>query len=348
MAATAMLWQFFYVKVIARSRQRHGHSVVLENIKVIKTQMRTFMNFYFAPLEGITNYVYRNVYEKHFGGMNKYFSPFISTNQHFGIQSKEKKDVDPENNKDLFLVPQILTNNAEQFCDMAEKMADLGYREINLNLGCPSKTVVTKKKGSGFLAYPEELDRFLGEIYEGCQGMEISLKTRIGMENPGEFEHLLEIYNQYPLKELIIHPRLQIDYYKNHPNMEAFAYALENAKAPLCYNGDLYTVEDIRNFQKNYPMIDRIMLGRGPLKAPTLMKELQGEERDLKLWYHFLTELCERYEEVLFGETNVLYKLKEHWYYLFQSLPDSEKAVKAMRKIRHLDDYKVLVKSILC
>ena len=165
-----------------------------------------------------------------------------------------------------------MTNNAEQFRDMAEKMADLGYKEVNINLGCPSRTVVTKKKGSGFLAYPEELNNFLDEIFWYCKDMEISLKTRIGMEDPEEFVRLMEIYNKYPLKELIIHPRLQIDYYNNHPNMDAFAYAVENAKAPLCYNGDLFGVEDIRNFQKQFPTVENIMLGRGPLKVPTLMK----------------------------------------------------------------------------
>ena len=119
------------------------------------------MSYYFAPLEGITGYIYRNTYEKYFGGISKYFSPFITTNQNFTIQNREKKDILPENNKGIYLVPQIMTNNAEQFYDMANKMADLGYKEINLNFGCPSRTVVTKKKGSGFLAYPEELKFFI-------------------------------------------------------------------------------------------------------------------------------------------------------------------------------------------
>lgn len=305
------------------------------------------MNYYFAPLEGITGYIYRNTYEKYFGGIHKYFSPFITTNQNFTIQNREKKDVLPENNKEIYLVPQIMSNNAQQFYDMANKMADLGYKEINLNLGCPSRTVVTKKKGSGFLAYPDELNAFLSEIFYDCKDMEISIKTRIGMENPEEFKRLLQIYNKYPLKELIIHPRLQTDYYNHHPNMDVFKEAIEGAKAPICYNGDLFTVEDIENFKKQYPTVESIMLGRGILKIPTLMKELEGEARDLSKWHEFLSELCEEYEKELSGDINVLYKMKEHWYYLFQSLPGNEKAVKAMRKTRHLDDYRVLVKSIL-
>lgn len=305
------------------------------------------MNFYLAPLEGITGFVFRNTYEKHFGGISKYFTPFITTNQHFAFQNRDKRDILPENNEGLYLVPQILTNNAEQFLDMAGKLSAFGYREINLNLGCPSKTVVTKKKGSGFLAYPKELDHFLVEIFEHNEDVEISIKTRIGMEDPEEFDRLLEIYNKYPLKELIIHPRLQTDYYKNHPNMDAFARAMEESKAPLCYNGDLFTVEEIQNFQKDYPTIENIMLGRGILKDPTLLQELQGQKRDYRKWYEFLSELCEAYEEELSGDRNVLFKMKELWFYLFQSLPDSEKAAKAMRKVKDLAEYKMLVRRTL-
>lgn len=304
-------------------------------------------NYYLAPLEGITGFVFRNTYEKHFGGTDKYFTPFITTNQHFAFQNRDKRDILPENNVGLYLVPQILTNNAEQFLDMADKLSAFGYREINLNLGCPSKTVVTKKKGAGFLAYPEELDQFLDEIFEHKKDVEISIKTRIGMEDPEEFHRLLEIYNQYPLNELIIHPRLQTDYYKNHPNMEVFAKVIEESKAPLCYNGDLFTVEEIEEFQKKYPQIENIMLGRGILKAPTLLRELQGEKRDYRQWYEFLSDLCEAYEEELSGERNVLFKMKELWFYLFQSLPDNEKAVKAMRKVKGLVEYKTLVRGIL-
>lgn len=304
------------------------------------------MKYYFAPLEGITGFIYRNVYEKHFGGIDKYFTPFITTNQHFALKGRDRQGVLPENNAGITLVPQILSNNAEQFLDMAEKLEALGYREINLNLGCPSRTVVTKKKGSGFLAYPEELDEFLYEIFRKCP-IDLSVKTRIGVENPEEFERILHIYNKYPLKELIIHPRLQTDYYKNHPNMEVFADSIGKAKAPLCYNGDLFTAEEIREFEQKYPQIDRMMLGRGILKAPSLMQELKGEARDLSQWYDFLSELCDAYAEELSGNQNVLYKMKEHWYYLFQSLPDSEKYAKAMKKTRSLSDYQSLVKEIL-
>ena len=336
------------MKTVAEVMKNHVcDGFLCYNMLDINEKQRKAMKFYFAPLESITGYIYRNIYEKHFGGIDKYFSPFISTNQHYGMQNKEKRDVAPENNQGYYLVPQIMSNKADQFADMAKRLQDLGYKEINLNLGCPSKTVVTKKKGSGFLGYPEELEQFLAEFFELCPDMDVSVKTRIGMENPEEFERLLEIYNQFPLSELIVHPRLQTDYYKNHPNMEVFAQCVEKAKAPLCYNGDLYTVDDIRNFEKTYPSVGNVMLGRGLLRTPSLLAELQGKPRDLNQWYEFLTELCEAYERDFSGNTNVLYKMKEHWYYLFQSLPEQEKAMKAMRKVKDLSNYKILAKSIL-
>ena len=305
------------------------------------------MNYYFAPMESITGYIYRNIYEKHFGGIQKYFSPFITTNQHYGMQNREKRDVLPENNQSIFLVPQILTNHADQFVDMAQKMQNLGYREVNLNLGCPSRTVVTKGKGSGFLANPDALDRFFAKIFDANLEVGISVKTRIGMEDPKEFEKILKIYDKYPFLELIIHPRLQTDFYKNHPNMEAFGLAVDTIKVPLCYNGDIYTKEDIENFREKYPTVNNLMLGRGLLRTPSLLKEVNGEVRDYNQWYDFLTELCETYEREFSGQKNVLYKMKEHWYYLFQSLPEDEKAVKAMKKTKDLGDYRLLVKSIL-
>lgn len=302
--------------------------------------------YYFAPLEGITGFVYRNVYDKYFGGIDKYFTPFIATNQHFALKGREQKDVLPENNEGIPLVPQILTNNAEQFLDMAEKLAAFGYREVNLNLGCPSRTVVTKKKGAGFLAYPEELDEFLYEIFHRSP-VEISIKTRLGMENEEEFVRLLHIYHKYPLKELIVHPRLQTDYYKNHPRMESYRYAQQRAEVPLCYNGDLFTAEAIRAFREHDPQTERIMLGRGLLMTPSLLRELAGEARDLRRWYDFLSELCEAYRAELSGEQNVLFKMKEHWNYLLKSLPEGTKYAKEIRKCRTLAAYEASVRAIL-
>ena len=159
------------------------------------------MKFYLAPMEGITGHIYRNSYEKYFHNIDKYFTPFIVPNQSVSLKTKELKDLLPQNNKGLNIVPQILTNNAEGFILTANKLKQLGYEEINLNLGCPAGTVVSKKRGAGFLAYPEELDKFLDEIYK-IDNMKISIKTRLGKERADEFYKLIEIYNKYPLDRL--------------------------------------------------------------------------------------------------------------------------------------------------
>lgn len=199
--------------------------------------------FYFAPLEGISGYVYRKAYEHYFGGIDKYFIPFIKPNQKGKLSSREKNDILPMHNQGMWAVPQILTNSAEDFIKTAERLQEYGYEEVNLNLGCPSKTVVSKGRGSGFLAEPDRLNAFLEEIFNETP-IRISVKTRIGKESPEEWIRLLEIYNQYPMEELIIHPRIQTDFYKNTPNLEMFEYAVKNSKNPLCYNGDICTKEE--------------------------------------------------------------------------------------------------------
>ena len=184
------------------------------------------MKLYLAPLEGITNHIYRKALYECFGGFDKYFIPFIRAKQNLNFSGREKKDIDPENNQGMYAVPQILTRNAEDFLHTASQLAGLGYQEINLNLGCPSKTVVTKGCGAGFLERPDELERFLDYIFANTD-LKISIKTRLGMDDAEEFKDLLEIYNRFPLEELIVHPRVQKDFYKNIPNLEAFEHAVQ-------------------------------------------------------------------------------------------------------------------------
>ena len=196
------------------------------------------MKIYLAPLEGITGWIFRSAVHECFGGFDKYFVPFIKPNQMGHFSAREKKDILPDHNRGMYTVPQILTNRAEDFLRTAKKLEEYGYSEVNLNLGCPSKTVVTKGRGSGFLAYPEQLERFLDEIFDKCE-IRISVKTRLGMDDPREFERLLEIYNRYPMEELIIHPRVQKEFYKSTPDLGAFAAAADSSRSPVCYNGDI-------------------------------------------------------------------------------------------------------------
>lgn len=304
------------------------------------------MKYYLAPLEGITTYAYRNAYHRCFRTMDKYFTPFIVPHKEKKFSTREKKELSPENNQGLFVVPQLLTNNAEDFLKTAKDIIQFGYGEINLNLGCPSGTVVAKKKGSGFLAYPEELDRFLDEIYEKAD-YKISIKTRIGKENPEEFYKLLEIYNKYPLEELIIHPRVQTDYYKNIPNLEMFEEAYKYSKNPLCYNGDIFAKGDYDKFIQRFSEIDTIMLGRGIIANPALVNALEDESEITKESLRsFHNMIYEEYQRISSGDRNVLFKMKELWFYMANLFPDSDKLMKKIKKSEKLKDYEKAVETL--
>lgn len=322
------------------------------------------MKFYLAPLEGITGYIYRNALHDFYGkGIDKYFMPFLAPHTKRSFSAKEKNDILPEHNKALYAVPQILTNNASDFLRIEKDLRALGYEEININLGCPSGTVVSKGRGAGFLAKKDELDAFLEEIFEKAEG-KISLKTRIGMEKPEEFYELLEIYNKYPLEELIIHPRVQKELYQGKPHMEIFHYARKYSKNPLCYNGDIYTKEDYVNRIKEWESEDdkeeslmdvsAIMLGRGVLKTPWLIKELAGdafsEEKeavtDKQKLLAFHDRLLTDYKSVMSGDKNVLFKMKELWMYLQYQFEDREKTAKKIKKANNLMEYQAAVREI--
>ena len=243
------------------------------------------------------------------------------------------------------LVPQIMANNAEIFLKAAQELEQLGYKEINLNLGCPSRTVVTKYRGAGFLAKPDALEQFLEEVYSKLN-IRLSLKTRLGMEDEEEFEHLLDIYNKFPVSELIIHPRVQTDYYKNTPRMESFLNALEKSKNPVVYNGDIFNKEKYQQVMKQMD-VSGVMLGRGVLANPALFGEIRGTEKLSKerLW-EFHERLLADYTQEMSGERNVLFKMKELWFYLAWSFTNTEKYEKKIRKAQHLSDYRLVVKQL--
>ena len=295
------------------------------------------MQYYLAPLEGITTYVYRNAYHKYFRKMDKYFTPFIVPHKDKKFNTRELKELSPEHNHGLNVVPQLLTNNAEDFLKTAKDIVQMGYKEINLNLGCPSKTVVTKKKGSGFLEYPEELDRFLDEIY-GNADFKISVKTRIGKDSPDKFYQLLEIYNKYPIEELTIHPRIQIDYYQNTPNLDMFKVAYEESKNPICYNGDIRTTDNLTSLTQQFPDLKHVMIGRGIIHNPGLLTHL---DKETLLSFHNM--ILEEYIKISSGERNVLFKMKELWFYMLSLFEDAEKVGKKIKKTERLKEYESII-----
>lgn len=308
------------------------------------------MKLYFAPLEGITGYVFRNAFHKVFetekNKIDKYFSPFISPGVNQPLTPKELRDIHPDNNKGICLVPQILANNADDFLLATKYIKELGYDEVNLNLGCPSGTVVAKKKGSGLLGEPDMLERMLDKIY-ATTDMKVSIKTRIGKDSPDEFPELMDIFNKFPIYELIIHPRIRSDFYKNTPNMEMFNLAVEESKHKLCYNGDVVTKQGFEKIEQEYPSIDAIMIGRGFLQNPMLADAiLERKEPDMKKIREFHDVLLAGYVEVMSGEKPVLFKMKELWFYLINLFDDADKYGKKIRKTEKLDVYKEVVKGL--
>ena len=331
---------------------------------------------YMAPMEGVTGFIYRNTFARFFSGIDKYYTPFISPGEHRNFKSRELKDVLPDNNAGLNVAVQMLTNNAEHFIVTARKLMDFGYREVNLNLGCPSGTVVAKGKGSGFLSFPEKLDAFLDEIYSGLAdtGLDISVKTRIGRYEQDEFYELLDIYNKYPISELIIHPRVQKDMYKNTPRMEIFDYAVEHSKNPLVYNGDICTVEDYERFAGHYlknaenvpdePKSDKernnkesdkksanitaVMLGRGLVSNPGLAGQIvSGSCPDRSTLKDFFDALVWAYRAEIPNEKNVVFKIKENLFYLVNLFEDKETYWKRIRKSDNLMELAAIARRMI-
>lgn len=296
------------------------------------------MKYYMAPLEGITTYVYRNAHRKYFGTMDQYFTPFIVPHKDKRFNARELKELSLEHNHGLSVIPQLLTNDSQAFLATSAEIVQMGYKEINLNLGCPSKTVVTKKKGSGFLAYPEELERFLYEIFEKAE-FEISVKTRVGKDSSQEFANLLRIFNQYPIKELTVHPRIQADYYQNTPNLNAFALAYHESINPLCYNGDICSKGDIEMLQEYFPNLSSVMIGRGLIANPGMLTELRKETL-----FAFHQEILEEYIRISSGDRNVLFKMKELWFYMITLFDESEKFAKKIKKCERIKDYEEVVR----
>ena len=301
------------------------------------------MKYYFAPLEGVTGYIYRNAYQTFFGQIDKYFIPFISPTKNKGFTYRELNDILPEHNQGLPVVPQILTNNSDYFIGTMNEIAKFGYDEFNLNLGCPSGTVVSKHKGSGFLAQREKLDEFLEDIFSKTSE-KISIKTRIGKDSPDEFYELIEIFNKYPLEELIIHPRIQTDFYKNKPNMKVFKDALALSKNPVCYNGDIFNGTDYRELAEMYPSLDAVMLGRGLIANPALIGEIKNNHViDKQVIKAFHDAVYAGYQEIYSGDKNVLFKMKEFWFYMVHLFAESDKYAKKIRKTDRLRDYEAII-----
>ena len=293
------------------------------------------MRYYFAPLEGITDSIFRRLHSKYFPGIDRYYTPFLSPTVHRGLTAREAREIPAADTLTYEAVPQLLTKVPEDFLWLAGVCKDLGYKEVNLNTGCPSGTVTAKGKGSGMLRDLPALEAFLDEIYEKAP-LPVSIKTRIGFYDKDEFPAILELYNKYPIQELTIHPRIRAQFYKGSVDMEAFRYAMENSKNPLCYNGDLISLRKVQAFETAFPQIESVMIGRGLVGDPGMLCPGGTDMAALEAFYD---ELFAVYTEVFGGTRNAMFRLKENWHFLHLRFDGSEKLWKKLRKTTDYEEF---------
>ena len=293
------------------------------------------MRYYFAPMEGITDSVYRRLHHTYFGGVDRYYMPFISPTQHRTLTNREERELPLADSVPFVAVPQVLTRVPEDFLWAARVCADRGYGEVNLNVGCPSGTVTAKGKGAGMLRLPEELDSFLDAVFSETV-LPVSVKTRLGFADPGEFERLLEVFNRYPIRELTVHPRVRAEFYQGSVHMDAFEYALQNSKNPLCYNGNLTSLEQIEAFSEKYPQVESVMLGRGLVGDPGMLLPGGTQLHTLKAFHDALVE---EYRVVFGSARNSMFRMKDNWRLLICRFDGGEKLWKRLRKSTDLSDY---------
>lgn len=313
------------------------------------------MRIELAPMESITTYIYRNALQKYYGGIDTYFSPFISTHKNKKLNYKELNDILPENNNGINLIPQVMTSDAEEFLYTSSQIKELGYDHINLNFGCPSGTVTAKGKGAGILIYPEKLERLLDEIFSKSD-MKISVKTRVGYSEYEEWNRLLDIYKKFPLKELIVHPRIREDFYNGKADrslMKETLFRIKEVGMTVSYNGDIYSVSDCEDVTDKMSELDAVMIGRGLLTNPSLACNIKSRESDKNSnlltdkeiihtasFKEFNLELMNNYAEIMSGDRNTLFKLKELWVYMSNLFDEPAKVLKKIQKCNALRDYK--------
>ncbi len=304
------------------------------------------MQLSLAPMEGITGYAFRRAHTEVFGALDRYYTPFISPLPQVGapLSKRYLRELDPANNQSLDVVPQLLTNDADRFVWAAQLLTDMGYKEVNLNLGCPSGTVVAKEKGSGLLRNLPRLEAFLADVCERSP-LPVSVKTRVGIASDDEYNELIELFCRYSISELIVHPRVQKDFYSGTPRQELYGKTLERAPFPVAYNGDIFTQDDYGALLAAYPQTRHVMLGRGILANPALAREIRGGESlaltELKLFHD---KLYETYTNDMGG--NAVFRMKEWWSYTKCAFADPSSVHRAIRKLRRADEYETAARRI--
>jgi len=304
----------------------------------------TFELIYLAPFQGITDAIYRSSLARHFGGIDAAFTPYISGTGIEKVSKNKLTDVMPAANLAVRTIPQILSKDAGEMMLLAKSLADLGYTEINWNMGCPFPRVARKQRGSGLLPYPETVRKILDELFQNALPVKLSVKMRTGYADHAEATAMAAVLNDYPLSEVIVHPRTGKQLYKGEASEDAFAVVYNLICHPLAWNGDIFSVERFRELQSRFPAVKRWMIGRGALQNPALplaIADIQAYHRlDLPLaFHHFLQDIFTETYNRNEGRTAVVSRMKGIWVYLCHGFTDPLEAFRIVRKTKTPEEY---------
>ncbi len=304
---------------------------------------------YLAPLQGFTDFIYRKCYAKIFTGINTYFIPYVTVKKE-AIVRKHRKEIAPENNIQNRVVPQVLIKSATEMIFLSEMLSDVGYNEINLNLGCPYPMVTNQGKGAGLLTESDMLEKILTLFY-GKTSLQLSVKLRAGLHSIHEIKSIIPVLNQFPITEVIFHPRIAKQLYSGKIYEDAFRYALSHLEHPLVYNGDIFSINDFNARKQKFPNTNSWMLGRGILMNPFLPTEIKNthfsekEKKDKIVEFHQL--IFDEYLAEIDNDGNVLNKMKQFWSYFCYNFPESEKCFKQIKKAKTVQKYRLVTDIIL-
>jgi tRNA-dihydrouridine synthase len=297
-----------------------------------------------APFQGITDVVYRNVFKKHFRGIDKYYTPFFTGIQKDNSKSLRGEEISPEFNDVNTIVPQILSNTAEEIVRFANQCKSMGYPEFNLNMGCPFPRVANKTRGCGLMADPDRTIKMLNEVFEHIDGIKFSIKCRLGYYSDEEIYAFVDTFNTLNFSEIIIHPRIGKQMYTGEASLEKFNALVPLINKPLVYNGDIFTTD-----RYNSILSFDIMLGRGLLTDPFLAEEIKNidNQQDKKQRLHnFVVDLYVARLHHAGGSPKIIGSMKELWKYMMNIFDDPQNVWRKVKKVNHLDEYEDSVEKI--
>jgi tRNA-dihydrouridine synthase B len=304
-----------------------------------------------SPLQGFTDFRFRNAFNKYFGGIDTFYSPYIKLNGKLDVKPAYERDILIRNNDTLEVIPQIMTNSAEEFLFVAKYVQQFGYKELNWNLGCPYPMVTKKGMGSGLICEPQKIDDILNRVHNESD-ITVSMKMRMGYEHPLEILDTFPILDKYPLKNIAIHARIGKQLYKGGVDLDSFQRCVENTRHKLYYNGDITSVEAFREMNERFPSIDHWMIGRGLIADPFLpsmikVNTTEYPKNKLEVFSKFHDTLFHDFEEYLSGEKHVLMKMLSYWEYFSTIFPDDTRAFKKIKKAKNFSAYHQAVAEIL-